>query len=170
MDSLVRWLRTAVLTLVTLLLLFEEWGWAALAAAMARLANLPLWARLERRIGRLSPAGALVVFFVPALALLPVKVLALYFMGRGHPLAGAAVLVAAKLAGTAVLARLFTLTQPALMRLAWFARWYPRWIDWKTVWMDRVRRSAPWRTVRRWRARARVRWAALRRRFRQQQR
>ncbi len=63
----------------------------------------------------------------------------------GQPLA---VVVAAKLLGTAVLAWLFALTQPALMRMPWFAAGYRRWYAWKEALLARVRASWAWRTGR----------------------
>ena len=165
MSLLVRLLRHAFTAFFALVLLFEEWGWEPLAALLARLARLPLWAWLERRIAALPPWGALAMFAVPALALLPVKLLALFLLGRGHAFAGLVVLVGAKLLGTAVLARLFTLTQPALMRLAWFARWYPRWKAWKDGVIAQVRASRLWRTAARWNAQARASWRGFRRRW-----
>jgi len=165
MATLRRLLRRTFTILIALLLLFEEWGWDQLSAILGRLAKLPFWAWIERRIAMLPPWGAVAIFFLPALALLPVKLLALYFIGKGHAFMGLVVLLAAKLAGTAILARLFSLTQPALMRLAWFARWYPRWKAWKDRVIDQVRRTEAWRELRRWRKRTRVRWNALRRSF-----
>ena len=146
-----RWL-TAVFNatlapVLALLLIFEEWGWEPLARLMTRLARLPLWARLEAWIARLPPYAALVVFTVPMLLLFPVKLLALYAISQGHALLGLAVVLAAKVLGTAGVARLFTLTQPALMRLAWFARLYARWIPWKDNLIQRFRATAAWRTV-----------------------
>lgn len=164
MNIFRRLLRHTFTALVALVLLFEEWGWEPLAALLARLARLPLWAWVERRIEALPPWGALALFAAPALALFPVKLLALFLLGRGHAFAGLAVLIGAKLVGTAVLARLFTLTQPALMRLAWFARWYPRWKTWKDGVIAQVRASQLWRTAARWKAQARERWGAFRRR------
>jgi len=81
--------------------------------------------------------------------LLPIKIAALFLIAHGHGLLGLVVILFAKLAGTAILARLFTLTQPTLMRLAWFARWYPRWKAWKDRIMDEVRRSAAWQAAQR---------------------
>lgn len=138
-------LRKILFPLVAAVLLFEEWGWEPLAAAFAKLARLPLWAWLERKIAQLPPIGALLVFGVPMLALLPVKLLALYLFGKGQATLGLVLLIAAKLGGTALLARLFQLTQPALMQLRWFALWYPRWKTWKEGVLDEVRRSAVWR-------------------------
>jgi uncharacterized membrane protein YphA (DoxX/SURF4 family) len=105
------------------------------------------------------------IFALPALALFPVKLLALFLIGRGHAFGGLAVLVGAKVIGTAVVARLFTLTQPALMRLPWFARWYPRWKTWKDGVIAQVRASQVWRTAGRWKAQARARWSDFRRRY-----
>ena len=163
MTTLRRLLRTFFTALLAVVLLFEEWGWEPLAALLARLARLPLLAWIERRIQALPPWGAVLAFALPALGLLPVKLLALYFIGNGHSMLGLGVLLAAKLVGTAMVARLFTLTQPALMRLPWFARWYPRWKSWKDGLIAQVRESAAWRAVRRLKLQARARWVLLRR-------
>ena len=80
--------------------------------------------------------------------LLPVKLLALLLFARGHAVLGLVLLILAKLAGTALLAWLFTLTQPALMQFAWFAYVYPRWKTWKDALLARVRATAAWRAVR----------------------
>ena len=145
MVILKRILQALTFGVLAAVLLFEEWGWEPLARLFARLARLPLWARLERQIATLPRWGALLVFGVPMLALLPVKLLALFLFGRGHAMWGLTLLMAAKLLGTAILARLFQLTQPALMKFAWFAHWYPRWKTWKDALMDQIRRSQPWR-------------------------
>ncbi len=130
---------------LALLLIFEEWGWEPLARLMGYLARLPLWARMESFIRRLPPYGALVAFFVPALMLLPVKLLALYWIGNGHTVLGVVVVISAKMVGTAAVARLFALTQPALMQLAWFARLYGRWMPWKNALIARFKSTAVWR-------------------------
>lgn len=143
-------LRAVFFVPITLVLLFEEWGWEPLSRLFARLARLQVWAWAERKITRLPPWAALMAFAVPALALLPVKLLALCLFGKGQATLGLVLLIAAKLLGTAILARLFQLTQPALMQLAWFAHWYPRWKAWKDGWLERVRQSASWRVARRW--------------------
>ncbi len=132
---------------LALLLIFEEWGWEPLQRAMACLARLPLWARMEALIVRLPPYGALLVFFVPMLLLFPVKLLALYWISHGHALLGICVALSAKMLGTAAVARLFSLTHPALMRLGWFARLYGRWKPWKDALIAQVKGSPTWRTL-----------------------
>ncbi|MBW7831857.1 MAG: hypothetical protein H3C29_01455 [Simplicispira suum] len=157
-----RWLlaglRTLAVWLLALLVLFEEWGWEPLQRLLARLGRWPGLRWVEGRVRALQPWAALAAFGVPTLLLLPIKLLALWAIGNGQVLLGAAVVIAAKIVGTAVVARLFTLTQPALMRLAWFAIFYVRWIALKTALLARARASWPWRAARVLRRRARRWW------------
>src|ERR1700742_3945962 len=71
-------LKTVGRRAVALLILFEQWGWMPLARALGQLARWPVIGSLEKRIAGLGPRVALVVLFVPALALLPVKLGALW--------------------------------------------------------------------------------------------
>jgi hypothetical protein len=145
LGLVLNWIFTPI---VAVILLFEEWGWLPLAALVSRLAHLPFWAYIERKIALLPPWAALLVLGLPTLALVPIKLLALYFLGRGQAWVGVSILIAAKLLGTALLARLFQVTQPALMQLSWFATWYPRWKAWKDTLMNRMRASTLWRAGR----------------------
>lgn len=142
-------LRWLVRLLLALLILFEEWGWEPLRRAMAALArHLPLRG-LERRLAALPPYGALLVLLLPSLLILPIKLLALWLITQGKALLGLLVILGAKLGGTALLAWLFQLIQPALLRLAWFARLYGRWSAWKAELLAWMRASAAWRAARR---------------------
>lgn len=108
--------------LAALVLLLEEWFWDTGARIGAWLGAWPPLRALEARIRALPPYGALAAFVLPGLLLLPVKIVALYAIAHGHAVSGASVFVAAKLGGAAVVARLYVLTRPALLSLAWFAR------------------------------------------------
>ena len=161
LSAALRWLFTWAVALVVL---FEEWGWEPLARWAAHLARLAPLARLERRVARLPPYAALFALGVPALALVPVKLLALAAIAQGRHLLGVSVVVLAKLLGTAVVARLFQLTRPALLLLPWFARWHGRWLRWKRHVVAEVKASAAWHAVHRLLRRARLRLAGLWRR------
>ena len=115
-------LRLPFLALAAVVMWIEEWGWAPLTAWAGRIAHWPPLARLEARICMLSPGVALAMFLVPAVLLVPVKLLALWFIHLGHTALGVGVIVAAKLLGTALVGRLFTITEPQLIRFRWFAR------------------------------------------------
>lgn len=156
--AVLRGLRHAATGLLALLILFEEWGWEPLQRGLAALGRLPVLRRVEGLVSGLPPRAALAVFLLPTLLLLPVKLLALFLIGHGQRLLGLAVIVVAKVVGTAIVARLFTLTQPALMRLPWFATLYRRWAVWKQGLLARVRASWAWRAGRAARHRLRQRW------------
>ena len=162
LRGLMQLLRGAASAVLALLILFEEWGWEPLQRGLARLGQLPVLRQIERLILRLPPRAALVVFLLPALLLLPVKLAALALIARGKPLLGALVIIVAKLVGTAVVARLFTLTRPALLQMPWFAKVYHRWVGWKAALLLRVRMSWVWRRASAFKQRLRQRWAAWR--------
>ncbi|MBI2733921.1 MAG: hypothetical protein HYX44_11655 [Aquabacterium sp.] len=129
---------------MALVLIFEEWGWEYLAAIVAWFGRLPGLRWIEGRIQALPPYASLALFAVPLLTLLPVKLLALYWLGHGHTVLGISVIIGAKLGGTATTARLFMLTRPTLMKLAWFARGFTRWMAFKDGVLARVKNSAAW--------------------------
>lgn len=164
LARLIHALRTLGIWAIALLLLFEEWGWEQLAALLAWVGRLPGLRWIERRIRALTPYKSLALFAIPLLALLPLKLLALYWLGQGRVLLGLGVIVAAKVGGTAITARLFMLTQPTLMRLPWFARLFTRWMAWKTRVLDTLRHSAAWQAATHWvtRVRTQVRGALSR--------
>jgi hypothetical protein len=140
-----RWLVRVVLAIV---ILFEEWGWEPLRRVFALLAKLPVIRQVEVLLKRLPPRWAFVVLLLPSLLILPVKLLALWLVAEGRVTLGITVIIAAKLIGTALLAWLFQLIQPALMQLPWFARLHGRWTAWKADLLVWVRASAVWRTAR----------------------
>jgi hypothetical protein len=149
---MIRWLlrpfRSVLRWAIALVLLFEEWGWEPLSRALGQLERLPVFAWLGRRIRNLPPYAALATFLLPTLALLPLKLAALWLIGKGHAGIGLLVIVMAKIVGTAVVAKLFVLTRESLMQLRWFAHWYGRWTAWKGVLLAHVRASAAWQRAR----------------------
>ena len=151
--------------LLALLILFEEWGWEPLQRVLAWVGQLPGLRWLELRIRALPPYGALAIFLLPTLLLLPVKLLALWLIGHGKVLGGTLVILTAKVVGTAIVARLFSLTRDTLMQLTWFARLYTRWITWKEALLAQVRASWPWRFSRAMKRRLKQRWQRLRARL-----
>jgi len=146
-------LRWTLQVLLALLILLEEWGWRPLAQLLGRLARWRPWARLETAIARLPPYAALVAFVLPTTLLLPLKFLALALIAKGQFLWAGLLFAAAKVVATALVARLFMLTQPALMQIGWFAWAYDRFIPWKDALEEYVRGSYVWRVGRVWKAR-----------------
>ena len=147
-----RWLwrvmRGVLLTLAAIVLFIEEWGWRPLVALAARFARWPPLARFEARIANVPPRFALVLFLVPAVLLFPIKLLALWLIHEGQAVLGIGVIVAAKVLGTALVGRLFVLTERQLMQFTWFARGMNWWVATKQRLKALVVGSSAWRAVR----------------------
>jgi hypothetical protein len=110
--------------LAAIIFLIEEFIWDWTAKWMARFGALRLVHAIEQRIAALPPYGAFFAFLLPGLTVIPAKLLGLHALAQGHWLIGGAIFLAAKIVGLALFSRIFNLTRPALMRLAWFARLY----------------------------------------------
>jgi hypothetical protein len=147
-----RLLRGAGLLLAALVFAIEEWGWRPLTRLAERLARWGPIERLERRIRAAPPGLALALFLVPALLLFPIKVFALWLIHLGRTSLGVSAIVLAKLLGTALLGRLFVLTEPQLVHFRWFARTLEWWRATKRRVREALRQWTPWQAVRRaWR-------------------
>jgi hypothetical protein len=138
-------LSIALQVLAALILLFEEWGWRPLAEALAYLSRFKLFARMELAIAGLPPYAALATLALPTSLLFPLKLLAVYLVAQGQFVAASMLFVGAKIASTALIARLFLLTKPALMQIGWFAAIYGVIVPWKDALFARIRASWAWR-------------------------
>lgn len=136
-------------------LFIEEWGWRPLAALAAAIARWPPLAALERAIRAAPRHVALALFLIPALLLFPVKLAALWLIEDGRATLGIAVIVAAKVVGTAFVGRLFILVETQLMTFPWFARSVHWWRGTRERVMAVLRRSFVWRVARAFRRVAR---------------
>jgi len=162
LRGLWRAIRAVLLGLAAIVLLIEEWGWEPLTRWAARMTRWAPLQRLEERIRALPPKGAILLFLIPAVALFPIKLLALWLIHLGRAVLGVVVILAAKLLGTALVGRLFIITEPQLMQFAWFARALNWWRALKLRVKEALRRWPLRRALRiaarRWRTRLR-RWA-----------
>ena len=146
--------------IAAILILLEDWLWDDLARLAAVIGRLPVFHQIETLIANLPPYAALFCFAVPSLLLIPVKLVALYFISHGHALSGLLTVVGAKVAGTALVARLFTLTRPRLLRINWFAWVYERFVAFKARIYAVIHSTAVYRAAHRQMVRARLAFAA----------
>ena len=138
--------RLVLLALLVLVIFVEEWGWRPLVALAAKVARWPPLAALERRIRAASRQVALALFLVPALALVPVKLVALWLIEDGRAPLGIFVIVVAKVVGTAFVGWLFVLVEAQLMTFPWFARCVALWRSTRDRVMAALRQSVLWRS------------------------
>ncbi|MBG7618350.1 hypothetical protein I5R65_02615 [Herbaspirillum sp. AP02] len=147
-----RWRRRLLAPLIytaALLLMLEEWLWDATQALLARIPNWPWLVRLQHWIERRPPYAALLIFLAPTLLLLPVKLLALLSITHGHPTLGLAIVLAAKVLGTALVARIYALTRRSLLSLVWFQRYHDRLLALKARLTAQLQVSAGWQQAKR---------------------
>lgn len=152
----------ALEVVIAVIILFEEWGWQPLSQAIARLAQFNVIARIEVWVRLLPPWPALAVFLVPSVLFLPLKLAALWLIAGGHAVAATLLFAFAKVAGTALYARIFQLTQPALMRLGWFARLYNWFMPWKETLIAHAKATPAWRAALALKVRIRAAWQRMR--------
>jgi hypothetical protein len=137
-----------------LIIIFEEWGWRPLSDLVGRLAKFAPVAALERLLARLPPYAALIALALPTSLLLPLKFVAVWLLANEHFVSATLLFVGAKLASTALIARIFILTKPSLMQIGWFARAYNWFVPWKDALYAQIRASWAWRYGRLMKARA----------------
>jgi hypothetical protein len=122
------------LILLALVFLFEAWLWRHLAPivgwVVARIPLAAFKASVAAAIERLPPYPTLLVFLVPVILLLPLKVVGFWMLAHGFWLGAMAVLSLAKVVSLGVTAFIFDLTRPKLLQLTWFRWFYEHMIVW----------------------------------------
>jgi hypothetical protein len=114
--------------LLAIIFLIEAWLWDHLEPVVAWVVErIPLRAVkhwLAERIDALSPAMSLIVFFVPAIPLFPLKLLGLWLLAHEYWISAIVAIVFAKFLGVGVTAFIFDVTRPKLLEMEWFERLY----------------------------------------------
>jgi len=127
-----------LLILLALVLLFEAWLWRGLQPIVAWIVDRIAWKALKLRaaaaIRHLPPAATLMVFLLPILVLLPVKIVGVWMLAHGSWLGAMATLAVAKVLSMGLMAFIFDVTRPKLLQLRWF-----RWLyDHVIVWLEKA--------------------------------
>ena len=121
-TELKRLLMMPLAALGVLAMLVEEFLWDMLVAFGNFLGSLETLHEVEARLKALPPPAASFALLAPVALIFPVKLLAVYTMATGHFGLGLLVLLSAKIIGTALVARIYTLCEPALLTMHWFVR------------------------------------------------
>ena len=142
MNPFKRFLTPPLIVIAALLMWIEETLWLWTKRMTAVLERLAIVQSLEAAISRLSPMATVCVFFLPMLALFPLKIIAVYLVSRGYWLASVGLYLFAKIFGTAIVARLFVVCHPKLMTIAWFRRCF-EWLRATRDWLYATVRQMP---------------------------
>ena len=123
-------LKKLLLTLLAILVIFEEWLWDILTAAGQWLARVLHLEQFDARLARATPPQAVIALLIPLLIVTPINLFALFLLTHGGIIQGILLEIVAKLLGTLLVARIFKLVRPALLTFAWFAKVYTTIIGW----------------------------------------
>ena len=87
--------------IAALVIFFEEWVWFKLLKVMKAIAALPIFRNIENVIRNQNKWVSLILFIIPELAFIPVKLGVVWLFGNNHAYFGVILFITAKIAGTA---------------------------------------------------------------------
>jgi hypothetical protein len=160
-KHLKRALELMIVPLAAAIVFFEQTLIKYLNIAMVAVARWPPIAKVEAWLVSLPPYAALTAFVAPSVLILPIKLVAFWFAAVGRYELAVGSLIAGKMLGTAILARLYRILRPGLMAIPWFAKadnWFFYWRDQAYAF---VKALPAWQRVAALVQRLRVRIAAL---------
>ena len=141
-----RALRRPLLIFLAIVFLIEAWLWQHLSPLVRWVVDRLSWPQLRvwlaALIERLPPYATLVIFIIPGLLLLPLKLLGLWLLAHGQWLLFLAVFAFGKLIGLGVSAFIFDVTKPKLLQLPWFRWIYEHvlaWLAWAHELVDPIK-------------------------------
>jgi hypothetical protein len=138
-----------LLYLAAVLLVIEEWLWVHASALLRRLCRWPPLAKLETWIRSRSPWQSVSLFLVPVIVVLvPAKVACLMLWGHGHHWWALLFLVGDKIVGTAMFARLYQITEPAITTFGSIRRGRDAFLRWREHMYAWLHRQAAYRAAR----------------------
>jgi len=139
----------ALLVVLALIFLLEAWLWDHLQPVVSAVVARVPWNTLKRRLtdllDSLSPNATLAIFVLPAILLLPLKILEIWLLAHRYWLSAVFVLIVAKPVGVGVTAFIFDVTRAKVLQIAWFRRLYDylMWLrDWAHAMVDPMQRRA----------------------------
>lgn len=118
-----------------------------LGLAMAAIARWPPIARIESWLAGLPPWAALIAFLAPSTLVLPVKLAAVWFALQGKFVLATVAIVLGKVVATALIARLYKILRPTLLRLSWYLRAETWLFDFRDRVYGFVRALPAWQAV-----------------------
>ncbi|KJV06604.1 hypothetical protein [Methylocucumis oryzae] len=126
-------MKKLLLSILAILLLIEEWLWDVLSAFGHRLVLWLHLAKVEAWLAQTSPPIALIALLIPLLIVTPMNLAALWLLANGMIVQGIELEIVAKLLGTLLVARVFTLTKTQLLTFSWIHWLYHTitgWLRW----------------------------------------
>ncbi len=117
-------LKKLLLSILAVILIFEEWLWDTLTVAGQFFSRILHLERFDAWLIESSPKRALFAFVIPLVIVTPFNILAIFLLARGAILEAILLEIILKLSVTLLIARIFRLVKPALLTFNWFEKIY----------------------------------------------
>lgn len=151
-------MKKLLLSILAIILIVEEWLWDILTAFGHQLAHFLHLETLERRLSQATPTIALLAFCVPLLIVTPINLAALGLLAHGLMLQGILLEILAKLLGTLLVSRVFSLTKPQLLSFRLLALLYDIIMGWLRWAHQRIVETMTYRLIKHLQAQAKEFW------------
>lgn len=138
-SVLVRWGSFPFVFFATIFVLFEEWLWFRLLRFMKFVWALPVFKQIENWMRRQNKWVSLVMFMIPELLFIPMKLSVVWLFGNHHPYLGVMIFLTAKVVGTASFAWLYSVTEAKITEFGWICWIRDRFIavrSWAHKWLQ----------------------------------
>lgn len=117
-------MKKLLLSILAIVVIFEEWLWDALAIAGQFFSRLLHLEKFDNWLLNAPPKTALFAFLIPLIIVTPFNLLAIFLLTHGAIIQGILLEITVKLVGTLLIARIFRLVKAALLTFNWFATIY----------------------------------------------
>ena len=114
-------MKNLLLSILAIIVIFEEWLWDALAVAGQLFSRLLHLEKFDNWLLNASPKTALFAFLIPLIIVTPFNILAVFLLTHGAIIQGILLEIIVKLVGTLLISRIFRLVKVALLTFNWFA-------------------------------------------------
>lgn len=114
---------------------------------MRWVASLRLMHRMEIWIAARHRLTILVLLAIPFIIVEPLKIVGLFWIGRGAFVSGIVLLGVAYLAGFVIVERIYSAGRAKLLTIGWFAWGMGLLVTLRTALLERVRQTAAWRAA-----------------------
>ena len=153
MSRLARLLLLPIEAVMVLFIVLDELARPLYRPLLRWVASLRLIHHVDRWVAARHRVTILVLLAIPLIIVEPLKILALFWVGRGALIPGAVLLALAYLAGFVFVERIYSAGKPKLMTIGWFAKVMGIAIAIRAAMLDWARRTMVWKSVMRVRAR-----------------
>ncbi len=147
---------------LALFIIFQEWIWNSVKPILEYFSRFRIIQKIEAWICTLGPYPSIALFLVPFSATHIIEFWALGLTATGHVYLGFIIYGVSKFGGFMVLTRIFTLTRPKLMTVAWFKSSYDWFIEKKDLLHEKLEEMGVWKKIKKARLVLKLKYRSLR--------